>query len=183
MSGSELAWIHSSSAAKHSIVTGDFEAVYRDLAPRIYRYCAYRTNSLSDAEDITAEVFVRLLRRGAESLAPDRILPWLFKVAGNLCADHFSKDNRSAHLRRELGEGVIAFGERAAAEHPFGLHGMQAIFARLKHKEQQIVFLRIIEDFSFKEIAGATGKRKGSVKMLYYRAIEKLRTAMEAGND
>lgn len=62
-----------------------FKVFYNLYAGRVHRYCLFRTNSYQDAEDITAEVFIKYLNAKNRPLLSDHALPWLFRVASNHC--------------------------------------------------------------------------------------------------
>ena len=72
-----------------------FAVLYEDYYDRIFRYVSFKTGSSLEAEDITAEVFVKML----ESIDSFRwqgyqFSSWLFRIAHNLIVDHFRKRGR-----------------------------------------------------------------------------------------
>lgn len=77
---------------------GDKNA-YRQLLdqqlPSVSRYVARMTDTSSEAEDITQEVFLRLWTH-AEKYDPRvaRLSTWLHNIAHNLCIDHFRKNGK-----------------------------------------------------------------------------------------
>lgn len=152
----------------------DFGEVYRRYVGPIYRYCLLRTNSRQDAEDLTAEVFARYLEKGADHRR--LTASWLFKVAGNLCIDHHRRASRLKLLNKEIS------ASSAEASPPWRDPEVWRALANLRPIEQQVIFLKAIEDMSFKGIAAFLGKRENSVKALFYRGIEKLRKALEEEN-
>lgn len=62
-------------------------ALYEMYGERIYRYTFRMLGNRSDAEDATAETFLRVLRRSAELRADGAFRTWLFRIARNLCID------------------------------------------------------------------------------------------------
>jgi len=153
----------------------DFTKTYQAHAKSIYRFVLFKTNSYQDAEDITAEVFFRYLKKGA-GLKPESILPWLYVVAGNLCVNHYREKGKAGQLDRP---------EEKHAEHqePWENSVAWQQIKELGQKEQQIIYLRAIEDKSFKEIATVLGKKEGAIKMMFYRAIGNLRALLKEGNN
>src|SRR5690554_1016607 len=64
-------------------------AIYERYRPRIYRYLYYRLGHQQTAEDLTADVFVRMLEalpRYRPGAAPFQA--WLYRIARNLAVDH-----------------------------------------------------------------------------------------------
>lgn len=62
-------------------------ALYEMYGERIYRYTYRMLGNRTDAEDATAETFLRVLRRSAELRADGAFRTWLFRIARNLCID------------------------------------------------------------------------------------------------
>lgn len=61
--------------------------IYEVYGERIYRYTFRMLGNRSDAEDATAETFLRVLRRSNELRADGAFRTWLFRIARNLCID------------------------------------------------------------------------------------------------
>ncbi len=62
-------------------------AIYEIYGERIFRYTFRMLGNRTDAEDATAETFLRVLRRAAELRADGAFRTWLFRIARNLCID------------------------------------------------------------------------------------------------
>lgn len=170
---------------------GDSEAfgeLYRRYANRIYRYLLSKTGNVALAEDLTAEVFVRLIERiGQYTIAPrDNIAifsAWLYRIAHNLMIDEMRKHQRHtslepndlAHLN-EPKPSVAALVERKLES--------EQVFKRLaalSDEQRQVILLRFIEQYSIAETARIMGKSEGAVKVLQYRAMQNLRTLLGGG--
>lgn len=73
-----------------ALAKGDPEALgglYELYAERIFRYAYRMLGNRSDAEDATAETFLRVLRRSGELRADGAFRTWLFRITRNLCID------------------------------------------------------------------------------------------------
>lgn len=153
----------------------DFTKTYQTHAKSIYRFVLFKTNSYEEAEDITAEVFFRYLKKGG-GLKQESILPWLYVVAGNLCINHYREKDKAGRLDRP---------EEKPAEHqdPWESSTAWQQIKKLSLKEQQVIYLRAIEDKSFKEVAASINKKEGAVKMIFYRAIGNLKGLIKEGDD
>src|SRR6266852_5652384 len=62
-------------------------AIYEIYGERIFRYTFRMLGNRTDAEDATAETFLRVLRRSNELRADGAFRTWLFRIARNLCID------------------------------------------------------------------------------------------------
>jgi len=144
----------------------DFDEVYRTNVQPIYRYCLFRTNSREQAEDLTAEVFVRYLQNSSSVRGP-RVVPWLFRVAHNLCADSWQRAKVHA---KAVGALDVSYSDTLAWTDPTVWQALRTLPA----EQQQALFLHAVEDRTFKEIARLTGRTQSAVKMSYYRGAKAL---------
>jgi RNA polymerase sigma-70 factor (ECF subfamily) len=143
--------------------------------PELYRFALYRTGDPATAEDIAAEVFVRLLDAAHAGRAPRTTLRgWLFGVAAHLVADHFRR--RPA---MPLADTLPAAGSLAAeAEDHLQRGAVQTALGRLSPEQQNVLALRFGQGASLEETAGVLGKTVNAVKQLQWRAVEALRKAL-----
>ena len=84
-------------------------AVYDAFADPIYRYVSFRVRSPEDAEDLTDQVFLKMIE--ALPAYDDRGLPfaaWLYRIARNLVVDRYRRSARDAVA---LSESLEARGE------------------------------------------------------------------------
>lgn len=160
--------------------TAALTALYEEHAPRLYRYFLPRVSGRSQqAEDLTEEVFVRVLERLERY--EDRGLPfgaWLFRIAHNLLIDH---------QRRQPKQPVVAIDEceelRGPAERQLqqalDQHEISVTIARLTNDQRSVIQLRFIQGLSIIETAAALGKTEESVKKLQARGLMAMRRIME----
>ncbi len=74
----------------NALANGDSSAlggIYEMYGEKIYRYTYRMLGNQMDAEDATAETFLRVLRRSTELRADGAFRTWLFRIARNLCID------------------------------------------------------------------------------------------------
>jgi RNA polymerase sigma-70 factor (ECF subfamily) len=139
---------------------------------------AYRmTGSVSDAEDIGQEAFVRLerARRDGETLESPRA--WLSKVTTRLAIDHL----RSARVRREsyvgpwLPEPLLTDqGDQGPAEHAEVADTVSQAFLvlleTLSPVERAVFLLRDVFGYEYTQIAEAVGKEEENCRQIAARA-------------
>lgn len=158
---------------------GAFAALYELYYDRIYRYAAFKVGSAADAEDIAADVFVRMI----ESI--DRFKwqghpfsSWLFRIAHNLVADFYRRRGRRRTVSLEAAEPVVAAAaydadarmdmELAMAEVARAMEGLTAL-------QREVITLRFAAGLSVAETARSMGKRDNAVKALQHAGLKKLR--------
>jgi RNA polymerase sigma-70 factor, ECF subfamily len=153
------------------VTEDEFLPIYRAHLPRILRYCAFRLGSRPDAEDVAAETFARLLSHGGPS-SGERTSAWLFAVARNLCADHERRARRASAMPSE--------DTRDAADEPVWIDiDVGTAIRALSPGQQQVLFLRAIEDMTFEDIGRLVGRTESAVKMQYHRAVRRTRRSLE----
>lgn len=150
------------------------EEAYQQYAKTIYRFCLFKTNSYHDAEDLTTEVFAKLLSGKANGVAQDKLIGWLIRVAENECKMLFRKTG----IRKErFAAGTIDEASIDCSNHDrpwLSIEIYQAI-NKLKRFSRQIFFLKAVEGYTFKEIATTLKISEGAAKMSFYRSVKFLK--------
>lgn len=154
--------------------------IHDQYYPEIYRYAFYRTDDSAVAEDIAAEVFLRLLDSIHKGRAPQTTLRgWLFSVASNLVADHFRRAPREGlSLDENLPQAETTAGR---AEQNIERQAVQAAIRQLTAEQQETLALRFGDGFSVEQTADVMGKSVTAVKALQFRALAMLRKMLGAG--
>jgi RNA polymerase sigma-70 factor, ECF subfamily len=148
----------------------DFDSVFEELYPSLFRYLHRLTGDGDVAEDIAQETFVRLLR---QELPENEVRPWLFTVAMNLVRDRARKSERRQRLlttapplvtRQPLPDEDLERTERIAA--------VREVLDRLPDRDRQLLLMRE-EGFRYDEIAKVVGVAPASVGTLIARALKR----------
>jgi RNA polymerase sigma-70 factor (ECF subfamily) len=155
---------------------GALAAIYDTYSEPLYRYIAFQVQSAEIAEDLVSEAFSRLLDALHQGRGPAQHLSaWLYRVAHNLCMDHFRAQARRPQT--ELDEQMAAPGpsvETQAADAILAAE-MAAALDRLTARQRTVVILRDLVGLSSPEVARAVGLPVDAVKALRKRAIAALR--------
>src|SRR5262245_65885684 len=64
-----------------------FEALYRLMAPRLYRFCLRLTTGKAEADDLLQETLLRVHRARATYLAGSNALHWAFAISRSVHLD------------------------------------------------------------------------------------------------
>jgi RNA polymerase sigma-70 factor (ECF subfamily) len=159
--------------------TGKFEARYlaflatiADLRPKLHRYCARMTGSITDGEDLVQESLFRAYR-SLEAFDDSRPLgPWLFRIAHNQCIDWL----RSRGVRQEA-EATAAepdYVEPAESSGSAVGPAIEHLVVNLPPKERACVLLKDVFEYSLEEIADLVDSTVGGVKAALNRGRSKL---------
>ena len=171
--------------ALNRAIQGDREAfglVYEQYVSRIYNYIYYRIGNIHEAEDLTARVFFRAMRRIADY--QNRGLPvsaWLYRIAHNLVANWHRDRGRRPEI--SLDDGISSTTHH---EHPETSmvqneeqEALLKIIRKLPAERQQLLILKFVEHLSNAEIGQIMGRTEGAVKSLYHRTLLSLRNDMQ----
>jgi len=154
--------------------------LYTLYFPRVYRYILARTGSTYDAEDLTEEVFMRVLE--AIERFQWRDVPfsaWLFRIAHNAVISQRRKDSargRTAPLLDVL--AIDSRGPDELVENRLALNEIMRAAEQLPEAQRRVITLRFSAALSVAETALAMGKGEGNVKVIQHKAITKLREMM-----
>lgn len=155
-----------------------FGVLYEQYYARVYRYIYLRLGNATDAEDVTAVVFMKALEGlGSYSRKRSAFAPWLFRIAHNAVIDTY---------RRSKKQYPLEFIEhRAGTEDPVAdvLHGerreeLLSLIGSLSPDQREVVLMRFAGDLSYPEIAEALKKNEAAVRMLLHRGLRKLKAVM-----
>jgi RNA polymerase sigma-70 factor (ECF subfamily) len=169
-----------------------FVHLYDHYFPRIHAYVHYRVHRQQDAEDITAEVFLKAMRkldsfrwRHEHSFAA-----WLFRIAHNLVVDSYRRSEQVESVESALGlEASASNGHSRSgavlasrALRPEEILIQQQTFQRMKSlietlspRRQEVITLRFFGGLRNKEIADILGLDERTVASHLSRGLRDLR--------
>lgn len=160
--------------------TGTLAAIHDQFYPVVYRYVHFRLENQQVCEDITGEVFLRLLTAVQQKdAAIQNIKGWLLGTASHLISDHLRR--RYARPTESLDDVHLASSETPedATLNNLQHREIWAAISRLTDEQQHVLALRFTEEYSLEETAQLMGKKVGAVKVLQFRAIEALRRLLD----
>jgi RNA polymerase sigma-70 factor (ECF subfamily) len=150
--------------------------LYDQYAPLIYAYLYRRVHDAQLAEDLTGEVFVRVLQAiQSEQFWHTSFRGWLYRIAHNLLVDYYRKQPPVPMLA--LDEQLVAAQgdpDSALAE-KLSRQDLLAAISQLTPNQQQVLVLRFGEELAAREVAEVMGKSVGAVEVLQHRALTALR--------
>jgi RNA polymerase sigma-70 factor (ECF subfamily) len=155
----------------------DWDAVYRDNVTWVYRLMYRKVGNQPDAEDLTAEVFMTVLRPLRVSATVPEVRKYLWMTARTVLASYWG--DRMGRELTSIDEDVPAAiePETIASEAP---DRVRRLLQRLPDNYRRILELRFLQAFSVREAAGQMGVSVANAKVLQYRA---LRMAAQSGEE
>ena len=158
-----------------------FVQLYRRHYDAIFRYCAHRLFDRATAEDVTSEVFLKMVENFHRFKGTDKQFgTWLYRIATNAVNHHLrrvTRRNRLLRATREQTNSQAADCGQSAERIALLKEAMLA----LKPRYQTIITLRFFENLKLTEIAEVLGSSPGTVRSQLVRALAKLRAKMSSG--
>jgi RNA polymerase sigma-70 factor (ECF subfamily) len=173
--------LHPVPEASVSDAPDSFEAVYREHADALYRFCLSQLGEPAQAEDAAAEAFSSALASWAR-VQPDAggVRPWLFRIARNACIDEMRRSRRRALLHLRIRRSAVAGGDvETEAELRAEVRRAVAALRRLDRRSRQLVGLRVAGGLSHAEIAAIAGMSEAAVRQSIHRSLQRLRRGAE----
>jgi len=151
-------------------------AVFDRYFPDVYRFVYYKLNDEQVAEDISSDVFVRMLEAVEKRRGPkDNIKGWLLATASHAIADHLRQAYRrptEALLETMPDEGEPSMIDEINRREQ--VDSIQQAYAGLTPDQQNVLALRFGDGYSLEETARVMQKNVNAVKALQYRALAAL---------
>jgi RNA polymerase sigma-70 factor (ECF subfamily) len=156
--------------------------IYEDNFDRIYRYIVIKIGDRTEAEDMTQQVFLNVLK--SISSYKFRGMPftsWLYRIAHNQVVDYLRKKSRRNIV--PLNESIPAFDgdPEHITERKVAIEELAAAAGKLTAAQREVISLRFASELSVAEVARTMGKSEGAVKALQHSAIVALRKVMASG--
>jgi RNA polymerase sigma-70 factor (ECF subfamily) len=155
----------------------DWEQVWNEHRQELYRYIYYKVDGRQEAEDLTQETFIRLIRSG-KTYEDAPIVALLKRTAVRLIIDRWrSEKSRGPTLSVDetiLGDGGFGNPESRYIQN----EQIREALGVLNEDQRMIVELRLIQGYSVKETADLTGKTETSVRTLQFRAVRNIQQTL-----
>jgi RNA polymerase sigma-70 factor (ECF subfamily) len=160
----------------------EFWEIYDEHYSRVKKVVVALVRDEWVADDLTQETFVRVQDHLADLRDPAKISSWIFRIAYNLCQDHFRKKGQfidndgSAYEESEISEGSSS--EKQFEQHQMGECVRQEI-DRLPESFRSVLILSDLREFSHQEIADLLGITVENAKVRLHRARKMLKALLQ----
>ena len=149
-----------------------FSFAFKQYTDTVYRVALHNSTNFSDAEDVTQEVFIKLLETNKAFRDSEHLKAWLIRVTINLCRDKMKKMSRET-----LVEAVVCNNSSEA-----GNDILNAVKA-LPENYRNTIYLHYYEGYTAKEIGRILDAKENTVLSWLSRGREVLRKELDGGFD
>ena len=155
----------------------DSETVYREYHSRVLGYFRSHLHNAVEAEDLAAEVFVRVLK-ALPDYDPQKasISTWIYAISHNVLIDHFRRNRETAELPEELSAPGDILEDIVEEEE---LESLADALLKLSPEERQVIVLRYYAGKPLTEVAFRMGLSYGAVKIRHNKALAQLKRLLK----
>lgn len=154
----------------------DFEIFYQENFAPIYRYVYNKVGHRQEAEDLTSQIFLKVVRSLDLKRDSRSTRTWLFQVARTTIADYWRLYYRgtTSSLDDLLEAGwEVPSEEKTAPVQNDAAELVQDILQSLPERYREVLTARFLLNLSIRETAVKMGLTETNVKVLQYRALKR----------
>lgn len=149
---------------------------YEEYADSIYNYCYWRIRDKKEAEDLTAEAFLRFVRQNG--LTKEFPKAYLYAICRNLLIDYFRAKKPAISLDVLLSSGFEP-ESKYDIEQQAELGLVYTEVESLPYDQREAIILRYQQDLDIKTISQILEKSEAAVKALLSRGLESIRKKLK----
>lgn len=157
----------------HTQLNQYFEQLYQRYSDKVFRKCYSFVRNNQKAEDLTHDIFLKLITKIGTFKDTARFSTWLYSITYNYCMDHLRAGKRSREIPLDSDIDWEDQPEDDLAE--LQAEGLKHSLEKLDPKDRALLLMKYQDDFSIKEIADALQTTESAVKMRLMRSKERLR--------
>jgi RNA polymerase sigma-70 factor (ECF subfamily) len=143
---------------------------------RIYNFLARMTMDRGLAEDLTQNVFLRIIKYRGSYREGLRFQSWIYQVARNIFSDHYqAHKNKFADFVdvEKVGDNIPDAGENESLQEQEKL--LEQSMAMLNEEQRELLVLTRFQHMKYEDVAVLMNTTVANIKVKVHRAIAKLR--------
>ena len=164
------------SSDSHGQAQEAFQTFYQEHLGIIYRYVYSKVGNREEAEDLSAQIFMKAARSMNAERGQQSMQKWLFQVARTTIADYWRNYYRAStsSLEELLDEGWEGPAEPALTEiNVSPIEKAHSLLRLLPEHYREVLMCRFLLNLSVKETAQKLSLTEANVKVLQFRALKK----------
>ena len=154
----------------------EFETLFRDKQPFVYRYLVKLTRDAALAEELTQETFFRAYMNYSGLRDKDKASVWLCQIAKNAYFTWYNEQKKRCALP-ENADGEAKSLEEAFERRELSGKALACLHA-LEEPYKEVFMLSVFGGFSLKDVSAIFGKSESWARVTFYRARLKLMERM-----
>lgn len=151
----------------------------------VYKFLLCFTGNKDDAEDLTQEVFIKVIKSYSNYTNESKLKTWIISIAKHAAIDQMRRRKFSS-IFKETFFNQIPSRKKSPYEEIQGSEDRKELYeaiSLLKPNYRTVIILRGIHEFSIKETAEVLGCKESKVKVDYFRALRILRNKLDINSE
>lgn len=155
-----------------------FSYLYDLYLEKIYRFIYYRVSHRETAEDLSSQTFLKALKSiSSSNFSGKNFSAWLYKIAYNNVIDHYRSNKKEMDLDKVFDlSSDENLPEQTDKNQRIDLIRKATEF--LSPKQKDVLIMRVWDELSYKEIALISGDSEENCKVIFSRAVDKLKDSL-----
>jgi RNA polymerase sigma-70 factor (ECF subfamily) len=142
----------------------------------VFNFLARMTMDRDAAEDLTQNVFMRMIKYRNSYREGNKFQSWIYQVARNVFSDHYQKEKnkRSDFIAVEKLSDHIANGQDEQEQMDREKRLIRSL-AQLSDEYRMLLILTRFQQLKYEEVANILNMTVANIKVKVHRAMQKLR--------
>ncbi len=161
-------------------VSGDFEELFKDLWPEVYRFVYYKVQNRQEAEELTQDTFNRVFPKIRDNqVQQEKIRAYVFQAARNMMKDLWRKKARNPKVVNLEDVQESRWSDDGMEYEREDKLVVKEAMKELSEDYRNVLVWRIVEGYSVQEVAEKMERSPGAVRSLQFRAAQNLKEILE----
>lgn len=157
------------------------DAIYKKYCKCVYNFLYKLTNDIELSEELTQETFYTAIKKINTLNKKESIRTWLYQIAKNKWKDYLRKNKKAnINLDENTVENLVANYD--IEEDMIAKDNIIEFYKKIHMLDidtREIIYLKIIRNFTFKEISQILGKNEEWARTKFYRGKLKLKESLK----
>ena len=157
------------------------DAIYKKYSKCVYNFLYKLTNDIELSEELTQETFYTAIKKINTLNKKESIRTWLYQIAKNKWKDYLKKNKKAnIDLDENTVENLVANYD--IEEDMIAKDNIIEFYKKIHMLDidtREIIYLKIIRNFTFKEISQILGKNEEWARTKFYRGKLKLKESLQ----
>mgnify|MGYP001062910497 FL=1 len=157
------------------------DAIYKKYCKCVYNFLYKLTNDIELSEELTQETFYTAIKKINTLNKKESIRTWLYQIAKNKWKDYLRKNKKAnINLDENTVENLVANYD--IEEDMIAKDNIIEFYKKIHMLDidtREIIYLKIIRNFTFKEISQILGKNEEWARTKFYRGKLKLKESLQ----
>ena len=160
--------------------TDVMEKIYLEYREKVFRYVRGKVASTADAEDVTSEIFLKVLS-SLDSYDEEKstLSTWIYTITHNTVCNYYREQSKRALSLDENAPGSCTDDVMTEIENEILKENLAIALETLTEREQDIIVLYYYHEIPLRDIAIKMGITYTNAKFIKHQAISKLKLAMK----